>query len=170
MEIESREPNTQTEQAKKRSHIWCSFGNILNDVWRHISLTFGLIFYTKVVGLSSFQAGLLMAAVQISGLLSTAIFGYLCDSVDVPCVSHRLGRKKTWHLVSTVFLAFFVLMAFNQCLACNDASSSWDKFAYFAIACSGAAFMFGASELAHLSILPDMSQDRDDCVVLNSLR
>ena len=153
-----------------RSLLLCSLGSVFNAFWLQMAMSFGLIFCTKVVGISSGPAGLVFAMAQIGGLFSTAMFGYLCDSVDVPCISRRLGRKKTWHFFSIVFLIFFALMAFSRCFACNESTPSWAKIVYFAIAYTGAAFMYGAIEMAHLSIIPVMSRNQDDAVILNSLR
>ena len=160
----------ETKMTRRWFRLSCGVGSVFNDFWRQMALSFGLVFYTKVIGLSSSQAGLILAVGQLTALFSTAIFGYLCDKVDVPFLSHRLGRKKTWHLFCTVLLAFFLLMAFSRCFACNESTSSWVEFAYFACAYGGAAFMYGALEMAHLSFIPVVSESQDEAIILNTLR
>ena len=163
-------PNAAPEEGGKRAIAWPALGSILNDIWLHLYVTLGLIYSTRVVGLTNLQAGLLMASVQVGTLFANIVFGYICESANVPCISRRVGRKKMWHAISTVLLAFFVLMAFNQCWACNDESSSWVRFAYLAVACGAAGFMCGGAELSHLSLLPDICEDRDDSVAVNTYR
>ena len=160
------------KKAKNSVYSWlaCGLGGTFNAIWRHVSSSFGLVFYMSVIGLTNSQAGLVRAVGQITCVMSTAIFGYLCDKVDVPYLSNRLGRKKTWHLLPTVLMAFFVLMAFSRCFACNESTPSWVSFVYFMIAYGGAGFMFGAADVAHLSIIPVIAKDQDEAMILTSFR
>ena len=163
--------NARQENIKKLcSQIPCGVGNISNEFWKQISFSFGLVFYTRIIGLSNAQAGWIFAVGQIIALLSTAMFGYLCDSVDVPCISRRFGRRKTWHLLTTIFLVLGVILSFSRCFTCNESTSSWVKWVYFVILYGMADFMYGASEMAHLSIIPVVSKTQDDVVIINSLR
>lgn len=159
-----------TKMGRLRMRLSRGVGSLFNEFWRQMALSFGLVFYTKVVGLSNSQAGLILAVGQVTALISTIIFGYLCDKVDVPFLSARLGRKKTWHLFSTVSLAPLLLMAFSRCFACTDSTSTWVAFAYFICGYGGATFMYGATEMAHLSLISVISESQDEAIILNSLR
>ena len=144
-------------------------GILLNEVWRQMSLSFGLVFYTKVIGLSSGQAGIILAVGMVAGLMSTIMFGYLCDKVDVPFLSRMMGRKKTWYLFTTIFLGPFMILAFSRCYPCTDSSSMWVAFAYFLCGYCGGTFMYGATEMAYLSLIPVISPSQDEAIILNSL-
>ena len=160
----------QQNRRKVWSQVSCGVGNALCEVWKQLSFSFGLIFLTKVSGLTSGQAGLVLALGQITALLATAMFGYLCDSVDVPCISRRFGRKKTWHLFTTTFVLLLIMMSFSGCFVCNESTPSWSEFIYFVIVFGGTDFFYGASEMSHLSIIPVMSKSVNDSVIINSIR
>lgn len=152
------------------SRVSCGLGGAFNAFWRHVSASFSLVFYMNVIGLTSGQAGLIRAVGQISSLFSTAPFGHLCDRVDMPFLSRRLGRKKTWHLLTSILLSFFFLLSFSQCFLCNDSMASWAPVAYFVVSYGVAAFLYAACEMTHLSIIPVIAQTQDEAVLLNSLR
>ena len=147
-----------------------SVGNFLNDLVNKYSLSFGLIYYMKVANLSSSPAGLVLVIGQVANFVANVLFGYCCDKVDVPFLSSRRGRRKTWHLIGSILTALFLLLAFSLCLICIESSPSWLRFAYFTIAYGFHSFWYGAAEMGYISFIPELAKNQDEVVILHTLR
>ena len=148
----------------------CGVGSVLNELIRQVTSTFGLLFYMRVVGLSSSQAGLFFVAGKIANFFSNIIFGYCCDKVDVPLLSRKLGRRKSWHLLATIFLAFGFMAAYSRCFICTESSSSWVVFAYYLCAFTTSSFFYAGVQMSHLSIIPETAKNQDESVTLSFIR
>ena len=95
-------------------------------------ISFSIIFLMQVIGLSASQVGLAMLIGQITDAFTSPITGFLGDRVQIPFISKKLGRRKSWHLVGTVMMAGGLPLLFNRCLVCNDYQGvSWLKPFYF---------------------------------------
>lgn len=152
------------------SRLSCGAGSVLIEFCRQLALSFGLVFYVKVMNLSSSQAGILLTVALTSFMLGAAVFGYLCDKISLPYLSPRLGKRKTWFLLTSLLSAFSLLMAYSRCVLCKDWSSSWVTFTYFACALGVLGITCGGAEVAHLSLIPVIAKDQDEAIVLNALR
>lgn len=98
----------------------------------------------------------------------------------------------TWHLIGTgepnlkydrwlqftnhklhLFFAVLVLGSFpfiySRCLGCED-SSTWSQFAYFSFFIVVFQFGWAAVQVAHMSLITDLSPNSNERVLLNSLR
>ena len=159
-----------TKTASLLSRVSCGVGGVFSECSRQMALSFGLVFYVKVIEISSRQAGIILTIALTSFMIASGIFGFLCDKVSVPYLSPKLGRRKTWFLLSSILLAFFLLMSFSRCFLCKDSSSSWAVFVYYACAMGGIAFTCAGAELAHLSLIPVIAKNQDEAIILNSLR
>ena len=164
-----RATDVQTRTSKKELFS-CGVGNFYNDLVDKVLMSFALVYYMKVATLSGRQAGIILVAGQLSTFIANALFGYCCDRVDVPFLSQRVGRRKTWHLIGTIFTAVFFMLSFIPCLFCTESSSSLVKFAYFMCVFSMASFWYGAVEMGHISVIPEIAKNQDECVLINSLR
>ena len=148
----------------------CGVGNVYNDLMRQTTSTFGLLFYMRVAGLSGSQAGLVFVAGKIANFISNVVFGYCCDKVDVPLLSRKLGRRKSWHLLATVFLVFGFMAALSRCFVCTESSSNWVAFVYYLFGYMVNTLFYGAAEVSHYSIFPDVAKNDKEGVTLSLLR
>ena len=157
------------DKTKKRILSWLSFGlgGASGNSWKQMA-SFVLVFFMNVAGLSSSQAGFVRATGQVTCLLSNAIFGYLCDKADVPWLSRRVGRKKSWHLLSSLLTALFLFVSFSRCGACDG--SAWAPAVFYVVAYGAGGFFFGAADVSYLSAIPVIAKDQDEAVILNSFR
>ena len=165
--IEERDAETGTP---KRRLFSCGVGSFSNDIINKVMFSFSLVYFTRVANLSSKQAGLILVIGQITNFISNILFGYCCDKVDVPFVSHKHGRRKTWHLIGVIVTGSFFVLAYSRCFVCNESTSSWLKFVYFAVAYGVCCFGWGIVEIGHLSIFPETAKNQDEVIILNSLR
>lgn len=58
---------------------------------------------------------------------------------------------------------------FNDCIDCSDAPD-WSKFIYFAPFVVIFQFGWAATQISHLSLIPDLTPDENERVELNGLR
>ena len=165
--IEEREAETGTP---KRQLFSCGVGSFGNDLIDKVMFSFSLVYFTRVANLSSKQAGLIVVIGQITCFISNILFGYCCDKVDVPFVSRKHGRRKTWHLIGVIVTGSFFVLAYSRCFVCTESTSSWLKFVYFAVAYGVCCFGWGIVEIGHLSIFPETAKNQDEVIILNSLR
>ena len=147
----------------------CGVGSVSIDLIRQTS-SLGLLFYMRVAGLTSSQTGLIVVAGKISHFTANVVFGYCCDRVDVPLLSRKLGRRKSWHLLATIFLVFSFMASFSRCFVCTELSSSWKAFAFFFCAFTIRSFFYGAVQISHLSIIPGVAKNQDEGVTLSFIR
>ena len=127
--------NHQKSKLNIKQRFSYGLGNILNEILLYMYLSFSIIFLMRVVGLSASQAGLAMLIGQITDAFTSPITGFLGDRVQIPFISKKLGRRKSWHLVGTVMMAGGLPLLFNRCLVCNDYQGvSWlQPFYYYCI-------------------------------------
>ena len=154
----------------KRQLLSCGVGSFYNDLVNKVMLSFGLVYYMKVAEISSSHAGLVLVSGQIGNFIGNFLFGYCCDKVDVPFLSRVQGRRKAWHLIGTILTAVCFVLAFSRCFVCTEASPTWVRTVYFAFAYGLGCFWYGAVEVGHLSFIPDVANDQDETITLNSLR
>ena len=76
-------------------------GHVFNDMCGAMGFTYSLIFFQKVLGFSSFDAGIFMAIGQLADGLSTVLVGILSDNKNLFWLCTRYGNRKAWHLVGT---------------------------------------------------------------------
>ena len=127
--------NQQKSKLNVKQRFSCGFGIVLNEVFRQMYISFSIIFLMQVIGLSASQAGLAMLIGQITDAFTSPITGFLGDRVQIPFISKKLGRRKSWHLVGTVMMAGGLPLLFNRCLVCNDYQGvSWlQPFYYYCV-------------------------------------
>ena len=127
--------NHQKSKLNIKQRFSYGVGNVLNEIPLYMYLSFSIIFLMQVIGLSASQAGLAMLIGQITDAFTSPITGFLGDRVQIPFISKKLGRRKSWHLVGTVMMAGGFPLLFNRCLVCNDYQGvSWlQPFYYYCI-------------------------------------
>ena len=68
-----------------------------NSMW----MTYTLLYFTEVLGMSAHHAGMVMLAGQVTDGLGVVMVGLLFDSwCDSWCTAY--GRHKSWHLMGTL--------------------------------------------------------------------
>ena len=155
----------------KRLHLLsCGVGSFYNDLVNKIMYSFGLVYFMRVAGLSSSQAGLVMVSGSIANFLGNAVFGFCCDKVDIPWLSARIGRRKSWHLFGTAFTAITFVFAFSRCFICTEVSPAWFGFLYFTMQYASSCFFYGAVECAHISLVPQVAVNENDAVMISAFR
>ena len=153
-------------------------GHVFNDLCAGMFFSYLVLFFTKVVLLDNLHAGLLILIAMTVDAIWTPIVGFLCDKTRV-----RYGGKKVWHLVGTILVGFSFFFVWHECLPCRLVSSSTYNgtgtgtgtsqiglFFNYGVFIAILAFAWGCVQISHLSLIPELTSDRNERVTLHSVR
>lgn len=139
-------------------------GHVFNDLCASMWFTYLVLFFHKVVLLGNTYAGMLILIGQVADALATPIVGFLCDKTHV-----RYGRRKLWHLIGTVMVALSFFFFWHTCIKCHD-SRLWIKMIYFSFPIIVFQVGWASVQISHLSLIPELTSDKNERVGLNAIR
>lgn len=157
---------TQSKFILPRSQkVFYGVGHILNDLCANCWFSYVLIYMTKIAGLSESNAGLVLLIGQLADALFTLIIGYSCDKTKITWY----GKRKFWHGIGTICVLISFPFVFNLCINCSN-SSAMIKLAYYSAFVIAFQFGWAATQIAHLSLIPDITSKESQRVELNAIR
>ncbi|XP_031567382.1 major facilitator superfamily domain-containing protein 12-like isoform X3 [Actinia tenebrosa] len=139
-------------------------GHVLNDLVGSAWFSYLLVFLTKVSELSNAHAGYVILSSQILEALWNPVVGRLCDRTI-----SRYGRRKLWHLVGTFCVTITVPMMFMRCISCEDEPSGTKMWYYIGLG-TFCCFGWGATQIGHLALIPEICRSKTDAIELSALR
>ncbi|XP_034558127.1 major facilitator superfamily domain-containing protein 12-like [Notolabrus celidotus] len=142
---------TRTLPALRR--LSYAVGHFLNDLCASMWFTYLLVFYHSVLGFQNSYAGVLLLIGQIADAISTPLVGYESDRTP-GCGNY--GKRKTWHLVGTLSVMLSFAFIFNQCLGCDSFTPQWVSLIYFVPFIIVFQFGWAATQISHLSLIPEL--------------
>uniref|UniRef100_UPI0037E9427E major facilitator superfamily domain-containing protein 12-like isoform X2 n=1 Tax=Semicossyphus pulcher TaxID=241346 RepID=UPI0037E9427E len=128
-------------------------GHFLNDLCASMWFTYLLVFYHSVLGFQNSYAGVLLLVGQIADAICTPLIGYESDRTP-GCGNY--GKRKTWHLVGTLSVMLSFAFVFNQCLGCDSLTPQWASLTYFVPFIIVFQFGWAATQISHLSLIPEL--------------
>lgn len=128
-------------------------GHFLNDLCASMWFTYLLVFYHSVLGFHNTYAGLLLLIGQVADAICTPLIGYESDKTP-GCGNY--GKRKTWHLVGTLSVMLSFAFIFNQCLGCDGSTPQWVSLVYFTPFIVIFQFGWAATQISHLSLIPEL--------------
>ncbi|KAM3604371.1 uncharacterized protein V6R79_010134 [Siganus canaliculatus] len=128
-------------------------GHFLNDLCASMWFTYLLVFYHSVLGFQNTNAGVLLLVGQIADGICTPLIGYESDQTP-GCGNY--GKRKTWHLVGTLSVLLSFAFIFNQCPGCGDLTPQWAGIIYFVPFIVIFQFGWAATQISHLSLIPEL--------------
>lgn len=149
----------------KSQKAFYGIGHILNDLCGNCWFSYALIYWTKIVGLTETDAGLLLLVGQISDALSTLFIGQVCDRTSFKWY----GKRKLWHAIGTIFVLISFPFIFNLCVNC-EYSSDMVKLVYYGAFVIFFQFGWAAVQISHLALIPEIAHRTSDIIHLNSIR
>ncbi|CAL4068090.1 unnamed protein product, partial [Meganyctiphanes norvegica] len=144
-------------------------GHFYNDLCAAMWFTYLLIFYDKALQFSGVTAGAVMLAGQLADGVATPLVGILCDMKFNNRFIIRYGRRKMWHAVGTVIVAFGFPFTFNQCIGCSNMSETKQAI-YFCSFATVHSVGWTFVQIAHLALIPDLTSDKKQRTELISIR
>lgn len=130
-----------------------ALGHFLNDLCASMWFTYLLVFYHGVLGFQNSYAGVLLLVGQIADAICTPLVGYESDHT-AGCFNY--GKRKTWHLVGTLSVLLSFAFIFNQCLGCSPLTPQWASLIYFVPFIITFQFGWAATQISHLSLIPEL--------------
>ncbi|KAM9330581.1 major facilitator superfamily domain-containing protein 12 [Gastrophryne carolinensis] len=144
-----------------------AIGHFLNDLCASMWFTYFLVYFHSVLSFNSFSAGLLLLVGQVADGICTPLVGYESDR---HAGSLAYGRRKTWHLIGTLSVIISFPFIFNPCIGCTDNTPQWVGLIYFVPFIVIFQFGWAATQISHLSLIPDLAKNEHDKVELTAFR
>lgn len=152
-----------------RQRISYSTGHIFNDLCSAVWFTYFIVYFNKVVGLSTTDTGLLFLIAQGADAILTPFMGIGCDRIVIKRFA-PYGKRKTWHLFGTIFVAVAWPFIFSPCLACSEDSPKWLPLLYYSVTVVIFHVGWAGVQIAHLSLIPEIARRPGEIVELNAVR
>ncbi|XP_047386886.1 major facilitator superfamily domain-containing protein 12 isoform X2 [Sciurus carolinensis] len=143
-------------------------GHFLNDLCASMWFTYLLLYLHSVRAYSSRGAGLLLLLGQVADGLCTPLVGYEADRAAGRCA--RYGPRKAWHLVGTACVLLSFPFVFSPCLGCGPSTPEWAALLYYGPFIVVFQFGWAATQIAHLSLIPELVTSDPEKVELTALR
>ncbi|MBN3301892.1 MFS12 protein, partial [Amia calva] len=144
-----------------------SVGHFLNDLCASMWFTYLLVYYHSVLGFMNTYAGILLLAGQVADGICTPLVGYESDRT-AGCGTY--GKRKTWHLVGTISVLLSFPFIFNPCLGCSEDTPQWVGLTYFVPFIVIFQFGWAATQISHLSLIPELVTNDHEKVELTAFR
>ncbi|XP_039623072.1 major facilitator superfamily domain-containing protein 12a isoform X2 [Polypterus senegalus] len=142
-------------------------GHFLNDLCASMWFTYLLVYYHSVLGFNNAYAGILLLVGQIADGISTPLVGFESDR-NAGC--GKYGKRKTWHLTGTICVLLSFPFIFNPCMGCDYATPPWVGLVYFIPFIIIFQFGWAATQISHLSLIPELVHSDHDKVELTAYR
>ena len=141
-------------------------GHILNDLSASMWFSYVLLYLHKIAKVTPVNAGWLILAGETSDALATPFVGYQSDKT----VCSLYGRRKLWHLIGVICVAVSFPFIFSLCIYhCSDASQTI-LMAYYMPFIILFQAGWAATQVAHLALIPELTDNEQDKVELTALR
>ncbi|XP_076832807.1 major facilitator superfamily domain-containing protein 12a isoform X2 [Brachyhypopomus gauderio] len=142
-------------------------GHFLNDLCASMWFTYLLVFYHSVLGFQNTYAGVLLLVGQIADGVCTPLIGY--ESDRTPGFG-SYGKRKSWHLIGTVCVLLSFPFIFNKCIGCEQFTPQWASLVYFIPFIVIFQFGWAATQISHLSLIPELVSSEHAKVELTAYR
>ncbi|XP_075300181.1 major facilitator superfamily domain-containing protein 12 [Opisthocomus hoazin] len=142
-------------------------GHFLNDLCASLWFTYLLLYLHAVLRYPRGPAGGLLLAGQAADGLCTPLLGLQADRAAGcgPC-----GRRKAWHLAGTTCVLLSFPFIFNPCLGCDENTPQWAAFIYYLPFIVIFQFGWAATQISHLSLIPELATSDHEKVELTAFR
>ena len=148
----------------------CGVGNVLLDITDPLLASFRLVFFMNVLGLSAVNAGWLVVYGLVSHSLLSTLVAFLVDQMNIPFLSRKLGRRKSWHFIGALVGVIVIPLYFSPCFPCQSNGGQWQLMMYIMTLNTFISFSYSLMEIGHLSIISVVAKDQSEAVELNAWR
>ncbi|XP_016350562.1 major facilitator superfamily domain-containing protein 12-like [Sinocyclocheilus anshuiensis] len=142
-------------------------GHFFNDLCASMWFTYLLVYYHSVLGFNDKNAGALLLVGQIADGICTPLVGYESDRTS-GC--GKYGKRKTWHLVGTISVFASFPFIFNPCIGCDENTPQTTGLIYIIPFIIIFQFGWAATQISHLSLIPELVTCEHAKVELTSYR
>ena len=163
------EETTQTRRRGSRLpftvRLFFGTGHMLNVLAGAMWFPYNVSFFQKVLQIPATSTGTITLVAQAAGAVSTPFYGIWSDQTHC----RYPGRRKIFHLFGVLSVACSFFFIWHTCLGCSGAPIAYQVLYY---ACFAAVLQsgWGAAQMAQLSLIPELTDDKNMKVELNSSR
>ena len=147
-----------------------SIGHLFCDLQTVAWSSYLLLYFTKVVGLSSKLVGAIWVCEKLLDALSSFLFSYANVSWSIPYLSKCYGKRKTWHLVGTVFMALIIGLIWTSPRLFDINMPQWAIALYFVCVLGTYDFAWETTSLTHMSMVAEIAKRPSEVIELHALR
>lgn len=126
------EPASNSGRRQFNVLLWS--GHVIDDILRQLLFSFTLVFFMKVLSLSAANAGWLILQKELTHVVFSPLCAFLVDRMNIPVLSRKLGRRKSWLLIANIVEIVFIPLFFSTCFPCHSDGGQWQLMVY--IGCS----------------------------------
>lgn len=166
---EGKHSQNKKASIPRKQKISYSVGHVFNDLCSAVWFTYLLVYFNKVVGLSTSNTGVIFLVAQGADALLTPFIGIGCDRY-VCKVFASYGKRKVWHLIGSIFVAITWPFIFSPCLVCGSNSPEWHAILYYGAIVVVFHVGWASVQIAHLSLIPEIARRASEIVELNAIR
>ncbi len=163
--ISQESPSTERRLTWK-TKIFYSIGHVYNDLTVSIWFAYTLLFFK--FQFSNSLSGALLLIGQVAGAVFSPVVGLASDKNPNWFIC-RYGKRKTWHMVGVIMITLSVPFTYNRCLGCQN-SPEWSRFLYYAFFVIVFQSGWAATQVAHVSMIIDLTDDTNERITLNVYR
>ncbi|XP_048470130.1 major facilitator superfamily domain-containing protein 12 isoform X2 [Rhincodon typus] len=142
-------------------------GHFLNDLCASMWFTYLLVYYHTVLAINNYNAGILLLVGQIADGICTPLIGYESDRT-AGC--GKYGKRKTWHLIGSISVLLSFPFIFNPPVGGSENIPQWAELIYFVPFIVVFQFGWAATQISHLSLIPELTLNNHERVELTAFR
>lgn len=139
-------------------------GHVLHVLAVAIWYPYDVTFFTQVLQLPAASVGTIILVGQWVGAFGTPMVGIWSDHTRL-----KHYRRKIFHLAGIVLGAASFFFIWHSCINCNNTSTGYQVL-YFSLFAAVFQFSWSCTQIAQLSLIPELTEDRNIKVELNSIR
>ena len=162
--------SAKKSEVKKKSdlsffrRIAFATGHVLHVLGGAMWYPYDVTFFSQVLLLPASSVGTIILVGQWAGAFGTPLIGIWSDHTRL-----RRYRRKVFHLAGVLLGAASFFFMWHACINCSNASVSYQVL-YFSLFSALFQFSWACSQIAQLSMIPELTNDRNIKVELNSIR
>lgn len=139
-------------------------GHVLHVLAVAIWYPYDVTFFTQVLQLPPDGAGTIILVGQWVGAFGTPLVGIWSDHTRL-----KHYRRKIFHLAGILLGAASFFFIWHSCITCYNAPARYQVL-YFSLFAAVFQFSWSCTQIAQLSLIPELTTDRNIKVELNSIR
>ena len=139
-------------------------GHVLHMLGAAMWFPYDVTFFTQVLQLPPNAVGTIILVGQWVGAFGTPLVGIWSDHTRL-----RRYRRKVLHLAGILLGAASFFFMWHACFNCSRAPSIPYQVLYFSMFAAMFQFSWACSQTAQLSMIPELTSDRNIKVELNSI-
>ncbi|KNC48186.1 glycoside-Pentoside-Hexuronide :Cation Symporter family [Thecamonas trahens ATCC 50062] len=143
-----------------------SVGHVLNDLTAAVWFSYLIVYFQKVREMSASHAGILLFVGQGVDAAMTPTVGVLSDKFT----SLPYGQRKSWHLFGTLCVALSFPFILGSDFPFVKHFSTNGQLGYFSVFIAIFQIGWASTQVAHLSLIPELTSSSRERDFLNSAR